>query len=187
MGTDVNKQGYPRTDIKKDFEYQIYCGGMGGGNAVYQAGQTYLKFLVKNDRFSVRNKRLIIRNLNFVVFSQATLVGGLYQPVAGTEVPLKAWAFVDDLPEANTTDPKYMAGGIACPAVPPYDVVFDGRNLGADIVEGDLPQPGDPGYRQYSSIYFFFGNPNYWWYGDALGNPPFNTMQILKQDMETKQ
>lgn len=184
--SDIQPLGYPRTDTKRDFEYRIYCGGMGGGDQLTQTNRVFYKFLVKNDKFSVRNRRLIIRNMNFVVYKQATWNGFAWVPVPGSEATLKAWAFTDDLPGGTESNPAYMQGGIPLAGAPPYDIIFEGRKPGASLVPGDLPQPGDPGYRMFSSIYLFWDSPTYWWYF-AQGSVPFNTLIIKKLDADTRQ
>lgn len=184
---DVRPFGYPRTDVKKDYEYSIYCGGLGAGSFVTQTNRNSYNFVVRNDQFSVRNRRLIIRNNSFTIFKQATPAGGgFFSPVAGTEAPLKAWAFPQML--LDDTLAKYMEGGIDCPAVPPYDVVFEGRKPGAAVVEGDLPQPGDPDYNVLTYIYLFWGDPSYWWYGlPGSATALVDSLQIKKQDTDTRQ
>lgn len=184
--SDIQPIGRPRTEVKKDFEYFIYCGGKGGGSGLEKTGQVFYKFLVKNDKFSVRNNRLVINNVNFVVYKEATYNGFAWVPVPGSEATLRAWAFTDDLASGTESDKKYMAGGIPLPGPPPYDIVFEGRKPGAPFVLGDLPQPGDPGYKAFSSIYLFWDSTDYWWYG-YQGSQPFNTFLIKKLDTESRQ
>jgi hypothetical protein len=185
--SDLNALGYPRTDAKRDWEFRQYCGGSGAGGGVVQTGVPYYRMLVKNDRFSVNNRRTIIRNLSLVVYKQASWNGSYYDPVPGSEAPMQAWAFVDDLPYPDYLDPKYMHGGMALPAVPPYDFVFEGRKPGQPVTIGTLPQPGDPGYRDYTSVYLFWGDSNYWWQDTGGAGPLSDSLRVLKQDTDTRQ
>lgn len=171
---DREKKGRPTTTIKKDWEYQIYCGGKGGGGGLVQTGKYAYHFGVTNNEFAVRNLRRQIKNKSFNIYHSATYDSGLgrWVPVPGSEVRLRAWVFPQSIPTADESRADYNNGGILTPAVAPYII---------DFAEDDLPQPGEPDYiPRMSEVYLFWGNPNYWWYG----TPPADTFNNEKYDVE---
>ena len=177
---DVPLVGYPKTAVKRDWEFSTFCGGMGGGTTVVQTGVTHYRLEIDVDTFSVKNLGLILRNLSFTVWKSATWNGVAYVPVAGTEVPFHIYAssrgsLVTVIGDPITGEPFNFCpvGGEDTPAIPPYDLEFTAKQL---------PQPKESAYAGKIYVYFYWCNTSYWWRGTPIGNE----FQVLKIDNEVK-
>ena len=170
---DVPLVGYPKTAVKRDWEFSTFCGGMGGSTTVVQTGTPYFRLDIDVDTFSVKNLGLILRNLSFTVWREATWNGIAYVPTAGTEVPFHIFASSQG---SLVTPPGFNfcpVGGEDTPAVPPYDLRF---------TAAQLPQPKNNAYAGKIYVYFYWCNSAYWWRGTPIGNE----FQVLKIDNEVK-
>lgn len=139
--------GKPKPINKQDYEFYMYCGGMGGGDCFMPIGTDRFTWYVENDPEAVVNRYLSLFDTGR--FSVHEDDGPAFFPscrFAGPPVPIYVAVSVD----GNITPARIMAQnmitGFGVPAVLEFD-------------EKWLPQPTDPRYHGRTYVTVYWGNP----------------------------
>jgi hypothetical protein len=146
---------------KRDYEFKVFCGGMGGGDCGQYLGKDRETWTVDNDPNAVVNRYLALFDSGlFEVYTD-----GGQNPIfpscrlAGTSVPLYVAVSVD----GNLTPAQIMAQGVVTgfgiPALLEFDEVY-------------LPQPTDPRYTGKTYVTVYWGSQ---FYVTFTGGLPYRT------------
>lgn len=177
--SDIQKQGYPKSTLKRDWEIYLFCsGGRGGGACATVTGTTSIKFSVDVNPFDVYNQSLLIQNPESTpvrFYTDAGSDGFGCSHTFGNEV---SWylGFSDD---GNLTDGQIIAQNNIFSGAPPYNI---------EILANKLPQPTAANWQNKIWLHIYWGNPAY---VTGMDMPSISNnkqyLKILKHNFEVKQ
>lgn len=143
--------GFPKPIIKNDYEYRLYCGGMGGGGCVLPVGVDRVTWSIENDPFAVRNRLLLLRNENRIQFHSDAGPSGFCAHTAGTLQQYWVAVSVDGNLTVDEIKAQNVIGGLEGfleLAFYEFDDTF-------------LPQPDNPLYDGNTYVTVYWGNANF--------------------------
>lgn len=155
MGTsDTKKQGYPKSQQKKDFTVYLFCGGSGGGGCAQVQNNTQVRFGIELNPYITSNDSITFRNPEFfgvVLYPNAGPDGfgctDTYD--LGTEVD---W-YLGFSNDGVLTDAEVIAQGLVQDAgAPPFDI---------EVSRNKLPQPTDSDWSGILYVHMVWLDPLY--------------------------
>lgn len=163
MRRDRAIAGKPKPINKRDYEFKMFCGGMGGGTCFTQTGVDRYTWYVENDPNAVVNRYLALEDLgDFELFTDGGQTPTSFDDPscrnAGSAVPLYVAVSAQGTLTAAQILAQNVVTGFGIPALIEFDEKF-------------LPQPGDPDYIGRTYITVYWGNATHVQIGSFFGLP----------------
>lgn len=172
---DVTDKGYPRSNLKRDWEYIKLCGGFGGGgDCQVQLGKTKVVYAIDVNPFAVFNRNLILQNPlsgGIRIYSDAG-VSGICSSSLGSE---RSWYLAFGATNA-LTDAQIVAQNNILSGAPAYNI---------EVGFNKLPQPTDPSWASKIYVYIYWGDTTFI-NSDLLLVNDVQYLKMLKLDQDIK-
>lgn len=174
---DIQKQGYPKSTIKHNWEIFLFCGGKGGGGCATLTGTTSIKYSIDVNPFDVYNQSLILQNTELTPVRFYTDGGSDGMGCAhtfGTEVNWYLGLSADGV----LTDAQIIAQNNVFSGAAPYYI---------EILANKLPQPTAANWQNKIWVHIYWGNATYVTGMDTTVVNNKQYLKVVKHNFEVKQ
>lgn len=161
------------TEYANNIRIFTFCGGLGGGDCVNPAGQTYVIWPFKVDKHITYIRQLTFHNPEFTGLRFYTDAGAdiFCAHNIGSEK-----TFYMGLSASPSDDPETVArAGTSLSGALPYDIVFNAEKC---------PQPSDPAWEAIVYVYVWWGDSTFVNEGSAFHDFTNPLISLTKNDNE---
>lgn len=172
---DVERRGYPRSNLKRDFDLLLFCGGAGGGACPMIQTATGCKFAIDVNPFITHNRYLELHNTGFVHFFTDAGPDGSCSSSYGTPI---TWYLAFSV-DGNLTAAEIIAQDNPIES----DLLFSEAIY---QIEGNkLPQPTNAAWANKIWIHIYWGSTAY--VSGELFVDNVQYLKTVKHDFDVRQ
>lgn len=173
--SDIQKRGYPKSQIKRDWMVFRFCGGMGAGQTSELLTNTQATYAIEVNPYITYNESVVFRNPEFSQGTGAVFTGVRITMTDGGSDDVTWYLALSTT--GTLTDSEILAQNMPFSGELPYDI---------EVPHSKVPQPTDPNWDNKIYVTIYWGAANVY-YGNADYTDNVQYLRIAKHNYEVNQ